>query len=106
MPRNKIVTAIDVGTTKVCTIVARPDASEGMQVLGVGITPSRGLHKGMVVNVNEAKESIRESIQRAQQSSGMPIFPQSQIRIVFPEQQPIFGPGGKHPVWLFGAQRN
>lgn len=70
MPKTRTIAAIDVGTTKVCTIVARPDSSEGLQVLGVGITPSRGLHKGMVVNVNEAKESIRESINRAQQSSG------------------------------------
>ncbi|MBI2857001.1 MAG: cell division protein FtsA [Chloroflexi bacterium] len=73
MPRNKVIAAIDVGTTKVCTIVARPDSTEGLQVLGVGITPSHGLHKGMVVNVNEARESINESIKRAQQSSGMRI---------------------------------
>jgi len=74
MPKQKILAAIDVGTTKVCTIVATQDSSGGLQVLGVGVTPSRGLHKGMVVNVNEAKESIRESVMRAQQSSGTRIY--------------------------------
>ncbi|MEW6033669.1 MAG: cell division protein FtsA [Chloroflexota bacterium] len=73
MPRTKTIAAMDVGTTKVCTIVARTDSSEGLQVLGVGVTPSRGLHKGMVVNPNEARESIRESVLRAQQSSGIRI---------------------------------
>lgn len=71
MPRNTTLAAIDVGTTKVCTVVANQDLSGGLQVLGVGITPSHGLHKGMVVNVNEAKESIRESIRRAEKSSGI-----------------------------------
>lgn len=73
MPKNKTLAAIDVGTTKVCTVVANHDSSDGIQVLGVGITPSHGLHKGMVVNVNEAKESIRESIRRAEKSSGVRI---------------------------------
>ena len=73
MPKRKVISAIDVGTTKVCTIVAKPDPTEGLQVLGVGVVPSRGLHKGMVVNVSEAREAIKESIQRAQQSSGTKI---------------------------------
>jgi cell division protein FtsA len=42
----------------------------GVRIVGVGIAPSRGLHKGLVVNINEAKESIRESIRKAEQASG------------------------------------
>jgi cell division protein FtsA len=42
-------------------------------VLGVGHVPSLGLHKGMVVNVEEARESIAESIKRAEQASGVKI---------------------------------
>ena len=42
----------------------------GIQVAGVGITPSNGLHKGLVVNINDAKESIRESVKKAEQASG------------------------------------
>jgi cell division protein FtsA len=41
-----------------------------MRVAGVGNVPSKGMHKGMVVNINEAKETIRDSIKRAEQSSG------------------------------------
>ncbi len=68
MKRTKIA-AIDVGTTKVCTIMADID-SGGPRILGVGVALSRGLQKGLVVNSNEAKESIRESVRKAEQSAG------------------------------------
>ncbi len=64
------ISAIDVGTTKVCTIVAEVNDEGVMQVAGVGLTPSKGLHKGLVVNINEAKESIRESVAKAEHASG------------------------------------
>jgi cell division protein FtsA len=70
---RKIITAIDVGTTKICTIVGTLDSGGGIQVLGVGLVPSKGLHKGMVVNVDEAKVSIADSIRRAEQASGVRI---------------------------------
>ena len=62
--------SIDVGTTKVCTTIAEVDGGDVIRVAGVGITPSHGLHKGLVVNINDAKESIRESVHRAEQASG------------------------------------
>jgi len=70
---RKVITAIDVGTTKICTIVGTLDSGGGIQVLGVGLVPSKGLHKGMVVNVDEAKVSITDSIRRAEQASGVRI---------------------------------
>jgi cell division protein FtsA len=69
MKRERIG-AIDVGTTKVCTIMADVYDKEGLRVLGVGITPSHGLHKGLVVNINEAKESVKQSVRMAEQMAG------------------------------------
>jgi cell division protein FtsA len=69
MKRDRIG-AIDVGTTKVCTIMADVYDKEGLRVLGVGITPSHGLHKGLVVNINEARESIKQSVRMAEQMAG------------------------------------
>jgi len=62
--------AIDVGTTKVCTIMADSGGIDGLRILGVGIAPSQGIHKGLVVNVNEARESIRKSVRKAEQIAG------------------------------------
>jgi cell division protein FtsA len=69
MKRDRIA-AIDVGTTKVCTIMADIYDNENLRVLGVGVTPSQGLHKGLVVNINEARESIRKSVRAAEQMAG------------------------------------
>ncbi len=67
--KNRTIAAIDVGTTKVCTVVADLNEVGTPRIVGVGIAPSVGLHKGLVVNINEARESIRESVRKAEQSS-------------------------------------
>ena len=69
MKRDRIG-AIDVGTTKVCTIMADVYDGKDLRVLGVGVVPSHGLQKGLVVNINEAKESIRQSVRIAEQMAG------------------------------------
>jgi cell division protein FtsA len=70
---KKLISAIDVGTTKICTIIGSLDSGGNVQVLGVGLVPSHGMHKGMVVNVEEAKEAVCESIRRAEQASGLKV---------------------------------
>jgi cell division protein FtsA len=69
MKKNRIA-AIDVGTTKVCTIMAEVDESGLPNIMGVGVVPSNGLHKGMVSDFKEAKESIQLSVMKAEQASG------------------------------------
>jgi cell division protein FtsA len=51
--------------------MAKPGQGGDLQVLGVGLTSSRGLHKGLVVNITEARESIRTSVRKAEQASGV-----------------------------------
>ncbi len=68
MKRIKIG-AIDVGATKVCTIMA--DIEDGSpRILGVGVAVSRGLQKCLIVNLTEARLSIRESVTKAEQAAG------------------------------------
>jgi cell division protein FtsA len=64
------IAAIDVGTTKVCTIMGSLDSNSGLRVLGVGIAPSHGIEKALVANASEAKESIRQSIRKAEMMAG------------------------------------
>jgi len=70
---RKIISAIDVGTTKVATIVANVKEENDIEVLGVGVVPCRGLHKGIVVNMDDAKQSIAASLREAQRISGIRI---------------------------------
>jgi cell division protein FtsA len=72
MKKNRIA-AIDVGTTKVCTIMAEVDDTGLPTVLGVGVVPSKGLHKGMVSDFNEARKSIQLSVRKAEQAAGYKI---------------------------------
>jgi len=69
MRKRSTLTSIDVGTTKICTTIADVSDGHDIRVTGVGTTPSGGLHKGLVVNINEAKEAIRESVRKAEQAS-------------------------------------
>jgi len=68
---KRIVSAVDVGTTKIATIVANVKSENDIEVLGVGVVPSHGLHKGVVVNMDEAKASIADSVKEAQRISGV-----------------------------------
>jgi cell division protein FtsA len=67
--KRKQFGAIDVGTTKVCSIIADSSGGE-LRILGVGTAPTAGLQKGLVVNINEARESIRRSVRKAEQTAG------------------------------------
>ncbi|MFC2037006.1 cell division protein FtsA [Chloroflexota bacterium] len=69
----RTVVGIDVGTTKICTVVGEMYEDGQPRIIGVGVTPSHGLRKGVVVNVNEATEAIRVSVRRAERVSGYEI---------------------------------
>ncbi len=70
MKKRGTITAIDVGTTKVCTLIANVEGSGNIRVIGIGITPSTGLHKGLVVNLKEAARSVQASVRKAELMSG------------------------------------
>ncbi len=70
---DSIVVGIDVGTTKVCTLVGRPDGRDRMRILGVGLEPSRGMRKGTVVDLSAAAEAIARSVDKAERTAGLEI---------------------------------
>jgi cell division protein FtsA len=68
-----LIVALDIGTTKVCAIVAEIKSPEEVNVLGVGTHPSGGLKKGVVVNIDKTVESIKSAIDQAEEMSGCEI---------------------------------
>jgi cell division protein FtsA len=74
MSRGGTFASIDIGTTKVCTVVGEMTSDEDMRILGVGIAPSEGLTRGMVENIRDATESIRAAVEKAERSSGTRIL--------------------------------
>jgi len=67
---TELITAIDVGTTKICTFIAQPMDDGRLHLLGAGVASSRGLRRGVIVNVSAATEAITESIEKAEQDAG------------------------------------
>jgi cell division protein FtsA len=70
---ENIIVGLDVGTTKICTIVAQVRDDGRLNILGVGKSPSTGLSRGMVVNPGKTLESIRASLKEAEERSGFDI---------------------------------
>ncbi len=68
-----ITVAIDVGTTKICVLVARQRGDGGLEIIGVGRSPSHGLKKGVVVDINQTVESIKTAVHEAELLSGYAI---------------------------------
>src|SRR5512143_4086767 len=73
MADEQIVVGIDIGTTKVCTLVARVEGERSLRILGVGIEPSQGIRKGTIVDLQAASQSIARSIEKAERSSGLEV---------------------------------
>jgi len=69
---DEIVVGIDVGTTKVCTLVGRVEP-ETIRILGFGIEPSEGIKKGVIVDLAAAAQAITHSVHKAEQVSGVEI---------------------------------
>lgn len=70
---DDIVVGIDVGTTKICTLVARVESDESLRIMGVGIEPSEGIRKGVIVDLSAASKAIARSVSKAEQTSGLKI---------------------------------
>jgi cell division protein FtsA len=71
--QERIVVGMDIGTTKICTVVGEIGRGAALNVLGVGVAQSRGLAKGMVVDITETVRSISLSLERAERLSGCKI---------------------------------
>ena len=69
---GKIIQAIDIGTTKVAAIVARETANKKLEILGVGTSPSFGVIRADVVNIERTIEAIRKAVKIAETQSGIP----------------------------------
>jgi cell division protein FtsA len=67
---ERIVVGLDIGTTKVCAIVASIDDQERINILGVGKAKSEGLKRGVVVNIEKTMNAIRSAIEQAERASG------------------------------------
>jgi cell division protein FtsA len=71
-PRDLVV-GLDVGTTKICAVITEPGPLGVLSVIGVGTAPSRGLRRGVVVNIESTVEAIKTAVGEAEQMAGVEV---------------------------------
>jgi cell division protein FtsA len=69
----ELVVGLDVGTTKICAVVGEPKPGGGLDIVGVGNAPSRGLRRGIVVNIDSTVEAIKQAVAEAEQMAGVEV---------------------------------
>ncbi|MDA8220097.1 MAG: cell division protein FtsA [Dehalococcoidales bacterium] len=71
MSRDAVIAGIDVGSSKVCALIGEVQREARVHAVGVGVAPSRGIRRGVVVNIEEAVESITAAVEKAERVSGL-----------------------------------
>jgi len=68
--KDSLVVGLDIGTTKICTVVA--DLADGqINIIGLGTYPSKGLRKGVVINIDSTVQSIKKAVEEAELMAGV-----------------------------------
>jgi len=70
--KDNLIVGLDIGTTKICCIVGNM-TDEGLEVVGIGTSPSKGLRKGVVINIESTVEAIKKAIREAELMAGCEI---------------------------------
>ncbi len=71
--RDELIVGLDIGTTKIAAIVGEVTEDGTIDIIGVGTAPSRGLRKGVVVNIDATVQSIEKAIEEAEHMAGCEI---------------------------------
>ncbi|MGQ9646783.1 MAG: cell division protein FtsA [Thermodesulfobacteriota bacterium] len=68
--KDSLVVGLDIGTTKICTVVAEV-ANGQINIIGLGTHPSKGLRKGVVINIESTVQSIKKAVEEAELMAGV-----------------------------------
>lgn len=72
LKRDEIIVGLDIGTTKIAAIVAE-QTEDGLDIIGVGTAVSKGMRKGVVVNIDATVSAIQRAVQEAEHMAGCDI---------------------------------
>jgi cell division protein FtsA len=71
--KPEIIVGLDIGTTKIAVVVAQRATGGKLEIIGIGTHPSKGLRKGVVINIEATVESIRHAVEEAELMAGCEI---------------------------------
>jgi cell division protein FtsA len=70
MSDERVFVGLDIGTTKIAAVVARLDEYNTLNIAGVGTSPSHGIRRGVIINIEKTVQSIKKALEQAQLMSG------------------------------------
>lgn len=73
MSQSELIVGLDIGTTKICAVVGEPSGNGSIDIVGIGTSPSTGLRKGVVVNIEQTVQSIKKALEEAELMAGCEI---------------------------------
>ncbi len=73
--KTNFIVGIDIGTNKICTVIGQlnEEGGETIEVIGYGVTESKGIRKGVIVDMNTTVEDIKKSVKEAELTAGVEI---------------------------------
>jgi len=74
MARSQLIVGLDIGSSKTRVVVGVNDERDNLDIIGVGIAPSHGIRKGVVIDMEEAIQNITVALEDAERVSGEPIY--------------------------------
>ncbi len=70
---NNIIAALDIGTTKICALIAETNEQNELKIIGEGMVPSEGLKGGMVVDLGATTRAIEEAVSKAESTANVQV---------------------------------
>ncbi|NLL14459.1 MAG: cell division protein FtsA [Fibrobacter sp.] len=70
---DNVFVGLDIGTTKIACIISELDPNGELKIVGVGVSPSDGLRKGVVVNIDKTVRSIQKAVEEAELMAGVDV---------------------------------
>ncbi|MFW5959492.1 MAG: cell division protein FtsA, partial [Chitinivibrionales bacterium] len=70
---NNVFVGLDIGTTKIACVISEYIEGNGMKVIGIGVSPSHGLRKGVVINIDKTVNAIKKAVEEAELMAGVDV---------------------------------
>src|SRR6478609_7864239 len=107
MPKPKtseIIVGLDIGTTKIACIAGEV-TDDGVDIIGIGTAPSKGLRRGYVVNIDATVSAIQQAVDEAENMAGCAIPTDREVLHVLPQQYVVDDQDGiRDPLGMAGVR--
>ncbi len=71
--KSNLIVGLDLGSTKTCALVCRPNSEGKLEVAGLGVAESKGWRKGMIVNIDLAAQAVKKALEAAEAAAGVSV---------------------------------